>query len=56
LFQFALSIEEAAINPGKDAEGNARSIKDTKTETAITRKQGVEKVNIIIKVDANPPL
>jgi hypothetical protein len=31
LFQFALNIEEAAINPGKDADGNARNSKDTKT-------------------------
>jgi hypothetical protein len=40
LFQFTLNIEEAAINPGKDDEGNTRSSKDTKTETAIPRKQG----------------
>jgi hypothetical protein len=40
LFQFALNIEDTAINPGKDAEGNARSNKDTKTETNIPWKQG----------------
>jgi ribosomal protein L15 len=40
LFKFALNIEEASINPGKDAEGNPRNSKDTKTETTITRKQG----------------
>jgi hypothetical protein len=28
LFQFALNIEEAAINPGKDSEGNPRNSKD----------------------------
>jgi hypothetical protein len=39
LFQFTLNIEESAINPGKDSEDNARSSKDTKTETAIPRKQ-----------------
>jgi hypothetical protein len=31
LFQFTLNVEEAAVNPGKDSEVNARSIKDTKT-------------------------
>jgi hypothetical protein len=40
LFQFALNIEEAAINPGWDAEGNPRNSKEQKTETSITRKQG----------------
>jgi hypothetical protein len=40
LFQFALKIEEAAINPGKDSEGNPWNIKEHKTDTSITRKQG----------------
>jgi hypothetical protein len=40
LFQFALNIEEAAVNPGKDSEGNARSSKETKIETTIPWKQG----------------
>jgi hypothetical protein len=40
LFQFVLNIEEAAINPGKDSEGNPRNSKEQKTETSITRKQG----------------
>jgi hypothetical protein len=40
LFQFALNIEEASINPGKDAEGNPRNSKETKMETNIPRKQG----------------
>jgi hypothetical protein len=31
LFQFALNIEESAINPGKDAEGNPRNSKEQKT-------------------------
>jgi hypothetical protein len=35
LFQFALNIEEAAINPGKDSEGNPRNSKENKTETSI---------------------
>jgi hypothetical protein len=39
-FQFALNIEESAVNPGKDSEGNAKSSKDLKTETAVPRKQG----------------
>jgi hypothetical protein len=30
LFQFALNIEEASINPGKDSEGNPRNSKETK--------------------------
>jgi hypothetical protein len=38
LFQFALNIEEADINPGKDAEGNPRNSKEHKTETSIPRK------------------
>jgi hypothetical protein len=40
LFQFALTIEEAAVNPGMDSDGNARSSKETKTETTIPWKQG----------------
>jgi hypothetical protein len=40
LFQFALNIEEASINPGKDSEGNPRNSKETKTDTIIPRKQG----------------
>jgi hypothetical protein len=40
LFQFALNIEEASINPGKDYGGNPRNSKETKTETTIPRKQG----------------
>jgi hypothetical protein len=40
LFQFALNIEEAAINPGKDYEGNPQNRKQQKTETSIPRKQG----------------
>jgi hypothetical protein len=40
LFQFALNIEEASINPGKDAEGNPRNSKETKTENTIPHKQG----------------
>jgi hypothetical protein len=40
LFQFALNIEEAAINPGKDSEGNPRNSKEQRTETSIPRKQG----------------
>jgi hypothetical protein len=31
LFQFALNIEEASINPGNDSEGNPRNCKETKT-------------------------
>jgi hypothetical protein len=40
LFQFTLNIEEASINPGKDADGNLRNSKETKTENNIPRKQG----------------
>jgi hypothetical protein len=40
LFQFALNIKEAAINPGNDSEGDPRNIKEQKTETSIPRKQG----------------
>jgi hypothetical protein len=39
-FQFLLNIEEAAVNPGKNYEGNDRSSKDLNTETAVPRKQG----------------
>jgi hypothetical protein len=41
LFQFALNIEEAVINPGKDSEGNPRKSKEQRAETTIPRKQGV---------------
>jgi hypothetical protein len=40
LFQFALNIEEASINPGKDSEVNPRSSKEKKNDTVIPRKQG----------------
>jgi hypothetical protein len=39
LFQFALNIKEAAINPGKDAD-KPLNIKESKTGTSIPRKQG----------------
>jgi hypothetical protein len=39
LFQFALNIKEASINPGKDYEGNSRN-REKKTETIIPRKHG----------------
>jgi hypothetical protein len=39
-FQFALNIEEASINPGKDSEGNTRNSKETNIDTVIPRKQG----------------
>jgi hypothetical protein len=40
LFQFALNIEEASINPGKDSEGNPRNSKESKTEITIPQKRG----------------
>jgi hypothetical protein len=40
LVQFALNIEEAVINPGKDSEGNPQNIKEQRTKTSILRKQG----------------
>jgi hypothetical protein len=40
LFQFALNIEEAAINPDRDAERNSINSKEKKTKTSIPRKQG----------------
>jgi hypothetical protein len=40
LFQFALNIEEASINPGNNSEVNPRNNKETKTDTIIPRKQG----------------
>jgi hypothetical protein len=53
LFNFSLNIEEDAINPGKDADGNPRNSKEQKTETSIPRKQGV-KVEIIRRVEEKP--
>jgi hypothetical protein len=44
LFQVALSIEEASINPGKDSEGNPRNNKETKIDI-IPRKQGGKEKN-----------
>jgi hypothetical protein len=52
LFQFALNIEEASINPGKGSEGNPRNRKETKTETTIPRKQGA-RVKFIRKMEEN---
>jgi hypothetical protein len=43
LFQFTLNIEEASINPGKDAEGNPRNSKDKKSEATIPWNQGGRK-------------
>jgi hypothetical protein len=40
LFQFALNIEEADINAGKDSTGNPRNSKRQKTETSIPRNHG----------------
>jgi hypothetical protein len=40
LFQFAIHIEEASIDPGEDAEGNPRNNKGQKTKTSIPRKRG----------------
>jgi hypothetical protein len=40
LFQFALNIKEAVINPGKDSEENPRNSNKQKTETSIPWKQG----------------
>jgi hypothetical protein len=40
LFQFTLNIDEAAMNPGKDSEGNPWNSKEQITETTIPRKQG----------------
>jgi hypothetical protein len=54
LFQFALNIEEAAINPEKDSEGNTRNSKEQKTDTPIPQKQGV-KVKIIKKDSEGNP-
>jgi hypothetical protein len=42
LFQVALNIEEAAINPGKDYEGNPRNSKEHKTETQFLGSRGVK--------------
>jgi hypothetical protein len=45
LFQFALNIEEVAINPGKDSEGNPRNSKEQITKTTIPRNQGGKSKN-----------
>jgi hypothetical protein len=54
LFQFALNIEEAAINPGKDAEGNPQNSKESNSETTIPRKQGSGKGKNHNKVEESP--
>jgi hypothetical protein len=40
LFQLALNIVEAVINPEKDSEDNPRNSKEQRAETTIPRKQG----------------
>jgi hypothetical protein len=40
LFQFALNIKEASINPGKDYAGKPPNSKGKKTDTIIPREQG----------------
>jgi hypothetical protein len=56
LFRFTLNIKEAAINPGKDSEGNDRISKETKSETTIPWNQGVEKaMEIQREVEVSPP-
>jgi hypothetical protein len=42
LFQFALNIDEAVINRGKNSEGNPWNSKEQRTETSIPQKQGVK--------------
>jgi hypothetical protein len=54
LFNFDINIEEATVNPGKDAEGNAKIRKDSKTETTVPSKQGGGKANITRKVEVSP--
>jgi hypothetical protein len=53
LFQFALNIEEAAIKPGKNSEGNPQNSKEQKTETSISWKQG-GKGKIIRRMEEKP--
>jgi hypothetical protein len=55
LFQFALNIEEAAINPGKDAEGNPRNSKESKPKPQFLGSRRVN-VKTIRKVEENPLL
>jgi hypothetical protein len=53
LFQFALNIEEADINPIKDSKDNPLNSKEPKTETSFLGSRGV-KVNIIRRVEEKP--
>jgi hypothetical protein len=53
LFQFALNIEEAEINPGKDAEGNPWNSKEKKPKPQFLRSRGL-KVKTIRSVEENP--
>jgi hypothetical protein len=52
LFQCAINIKEAAINPGKDAEGNPQNSKDQKTKPQFLGSRGV-KVKTLRRVEAN---
>jgi hypothetical protein len=40
LFQFALNIEEAVINPGKDSEGNPRNSKEQEPQPQLLGSRG----------------
>jgi hypothetical protein len=55
LFQFALNIEEASINPGKDSEGNPRNNKETKTEIPLFLKSKGVREKVIRKIEENLP-
>jgi hypothetical protein len=48
LFQFALNIEEAAIIPGKDYEGNPLNSKEQRTETTSRGKSSILKVQELL--------
>jgi hypothetical protein len=42
LFQFALTIEEASINPGKDADGNLGIARERKWKLPYLANKGVK--------------
>jgi hypothetical protein len=40
LLDYALNVEEAAVNPGIDNEGNSNNLNNKKTETTVPKKKG----------------
>jgi hypothetical protein len=51
---YALNTEEAAVNPGTDAEGNSNNSNVKKTQTTVLKRRGVVKAKVSRNVEVIP--